>query len=428
MALVDRFKSAWNAFKKPIEEGEEYYIQSSGHSSYRKPDRVLLNPSSEKTIVAAVYNRIAMDVSTISVIHCRVDENGKFKEKIDSKLNRCLTLRPNIDQSAAAFLQDAVLTMLDNGTVAIVPVDTTVNINNSEDFDILSLRAGIVREWYPRYVKVDLYNDRTGQREDIVLPKETVAIAENPFYSVMNEPNSTFKRLVNKLNLLDAVDRQLGSGKLDLIIQVPYSTKNQLRMDLAEQRRATIEKQLEESKYGIAYLDGTEKIVQLNRSVENKLMEQVEYLTTMMYSQTGMSEEILNGTASADAMTNYYSRTVEPILSSITDAMKWSFLTPTARTQGQSIIGIRDPFKLISADKMADIADKFTRNEVLSSNEVRTIVGLKPVDDARADELRNKNLKTSDTTGGTDSSVETSENENENNASISNLLSNNSTK
>lgn len=409
--LRDRFKSAWNAFSDPRTDEAEVLGDSSVYSSYYRPDRVLLSPTNERTTISAIYNRLATDVSQINILHCRVDDNGNYKETINSRLNKCLNLRANIDQSSRAFIHDATLTMLDEGHVAMVPVDTSTSIKNSESFDIWSMRAGTIVEWFPRDVRVRLYNDRTGQKEDLILPKETVAIAENPFYSVMNEPNSTYKRLVNKLNLLDVVDRQQGSGKLDLIIQLPYVIKNQTKQDQAESRRKAIEEQLANSKFGIAYTDGTEKITQLNRSVENKLMDQVEYLTSLMFSQLGLTQEILDGTADESVMTNYYYRTIEPILSALIDAMKWSFLTETARSQGQSIIGIRDPFKLVSVDKIADIADKFTRNEILSSNELRTVIGRKPVDDARADELRNKNLKTADTTGGEGGAVTVSETE-----------------
>lgn len=401
MPLVDRFKSAWNAFKDPelLTQPKEAI---GGYSSFYRPDRFLLSRGNERTTIASIYNRLSLDVSQIDIMHCRLDENGNYKESISSSLNNCLSIRANIDQSARAFVQDAVLTMLDQGTVAMVAVDTTSSIRDTEAFDVKSIRAGTIVEWYPRYVGVRLYNDRTGQQEDIVLPKETVAIAENPFYAVMNEPNSTYKRLVSKLNLLDVVDRQQGSGKLDLIIQLPYVLKGQAKREQAEIRKKDIETQLADSKFGIAYTDATERITQLNRPIENKLMDQIQYLTDLMFSQLSLTQDILDGTASEDTMTNYYSRTVTPILTAITDAMTWAWLTQTARTQGQAIIGVRNPFKLVSPGKIADIADKFTRNEVLSSNEVRTMVGYKPVDDDRANELRNKNLKTKDTAGGED--------------------------
>lgn len=401
MPLIDRFKSAWSVFKDPelITQPRAFY---GGSSSFYRPDRALLSSTNERTTIASIYNRIAIDASQYDIMHCRLDENGNFREMIDSNLNKCLTVRANIDQSARAFIQDSVLTMLDAGTIALVPVDTTTSIKDSESFDVSSIRAGKIIEWYPRHVCVRLYNDRTGQQEDLILPKETVAIAENPFYTVMNEPNSTYKRLVNKLNLLDVVDRQQGSGKLDLIIQLPYVVRGEVKREQAAQRKRDIEDQLANSKFGIAYTDATERITQLNRSVENKLMDQIQYLTDLMFSQLSLTQEILDGTADETVMTNYYNRTVGPILTSITDAMRWAFLTKTARTQGQSIIGIRNPFKLVSPDKIPDLADKLTRNEVLSSNEVRTLVGYKPVNDSRADELRNKNLKAQNTTGGGD--------------------------
>lgn len=405
--LRDRFKSAWNAFREPVKDIPSIYQSGVITSSYNRPDRVLLNVNNERTTIASIYNRLAMDVAQINIMHCRIDANGNYKETINSKLNKCLTIRANIDQSAAAFVQDAVLIMLDEGSVALVPIDTSTSIRNSESFDIWSIRAGRIVEWYPRDVRVRLYNDRTGQQEDIVLPKETIAIAENPFYSVMNEPNSTYKRLVNKLNLLDVVDRQQGSGKLDLIIQLPYVIKGEAKREQAEKRKKDIEDQLANSKFGIAYTDGTEKITQLNRSVENNLMEQVQYLTELMFSQLGLTQAILDGTASEQEMTNYYNRTVSQLLKALTDAMKWAFLTDTARSQGQSILGIRNPFNLVPASEIANIADKFTRNEILSSNEVRTIIGYRPVDDERANELRNKNLKTSDSGGAGDDAPST---------------------
>lgn len=406
--LRDRFKSAWNAFREPQKDIPAIYQSGVITSSYNRPDRVLLNVNNERTTIASIYNRLAMDVAQINIMHCRIDENGNYKETINSKLNKCLSIRANIDQSAAAFIQDAVLIMLDEGSVALVPIDTSTSIRNSESFDIWSIRAGRIIEWYPRDVRVRLYNDRTGQQEDIVLPKETIAIAENPFYSVMNEPNSTYKRLVNKLNLLDVVDRQQGSGKLDLIIQLPYVIKGEAKREQAEKRKKDIEDQLANSKFGIAYTDGTEKITQLNRSVENNLMEQVQYLTELMFSQLGLTQAILDGTASEQEMTNYYNRTVSQLLKALTDAMKWAFLTDTARSQGQSILGIRNPFNLVPASEIANIADKFTRNEILSSNEVRTIIGYRPVDDERANELRNKNLKTSDSGGSGEDAPSTS--------------------
>lgn len=392
MALNERLQHAWNAFlnKDPTVE-YEYVTQVS---SYR-PDRVKPKMGHERTIITSVYNRIALDVAAINIQHVRLDENGRFNEIIESGLNECLNLNANIDQTGRAFIQDVVMSMMDEGVVAIVPVDTTLDPNITGGYDINSLRTGKIIEWRPAHVKVRLYNDRTGILEEVLLPKNNVAIIENPLYAVLNEPNSTMQRLIRKLSLLDFVDEQSGSGKLDLIIQLPYIVKSQARKDQADKRRKDIEDQLAGSKYGIAYIDGTEKVTQLNRPLENNLMKQVEYLTSMLYSQLGITQSILDGTANELTMLNYYSRTIEPILSSIVDEVKRKFLTKTARAQRQSIMFFRDPFKLVPVKELAEITDKFTRNEIASSNEMRQVIGWKPSDDPSADELRNKNLNRS---------------------------------
>ena len=389
IAINSRFKNAWNAFfnKNPIPTNASYY-----GGSYYRPDRVRLSRGNERSIVTAIFNRIALDVSSIDVRHCRLDENDRLLDYIDSKLDLCLSLEANVDQTSRAFFQDVIMSMFDEGSVVIVPVETINDPIKTDSYDILSLRTGKVTAWYPDQVRVEVYNDRTGRKEEITLPKRMVAIIENPLYSIMNEPNSILQRLVRKLNLLDAIDEQSGSGKLDLIIQLPYIVKSQSRKDQAEQRRKDIETQLNGSKYGIAYTDGTEKITQLNRPVENNLLKQIEFLTSMLYSQLGITQGVLDGTADDKTMTNYYSRTVEPIISAVVDEMKRKFLTKTARSQKQTILFFRDPFKLVPVDKLADIADKFTRNEILSSNEIRGIVGRKPSDDPRADMLINSNL------------------------------------
>lgn len=384
-----RVRSAWNAFLN--RDPTEPYRQNVGVSYSYRPDRPRFTRGNEKSIVTSVYNRIALDASAISIQHVRLDENGRFLETIDSGLNNCLNLEANIDQTGRAFLQDVVMSMFDEGCVAIVPVDTTSNPETGS-FDIKTMRTGKIVEWYPRHVKVKVYNDRTGQKEDLILPKETVAIIENPLYAVINEPNSTMQRLIRKLNLLDVVDEQSSSGKLDLIIQLPYIIKTEARRQQAENRRKDIENQLAGSKYGIAYTDGTERITQLNRSVENNLLKQIEYLTNMVYSQLGITTTILDGTADDKTMLNYNNRTIEPIVSAIADAMKRVFLTKTARTQRQSIEYFQDPFKLVPVSDLAEIADKFTRNEIMTSNEIRQIVGMKPSDDPKADELRNSNI------------------------------------
>ena len=385
--LSERIKRGWNAFvnnKDPSFYGE--------HSSYIRPDRVRMTRGNERSIVTAIYNRIAMDVSSMSIQHVRIDENDQFVEELDSDLNNIFKLEANIDQTGRGFIQDAVMSMFDEGCVALVPVDTDRNPNDTDSYKIYTMRTGQIVEWRPSSVKVKVYNDRTGEKEEIYMPKSDVAIIENPFYAIMNERNSTLQRLIHKLTLLDIIDEQQGSGKLDLIIQLPYTVKSEARKNYAEQRRKDIEVQLSNSKYGIAYTDSTEHITQLNRPVENTLMTQIEYLTKLLYSQLGLTEEIMNGSANEEVMLNYYNRTVEPILSAFADEMKRKFLTKTARTQKQSIMFFRDPFKLVPVSKLADIADKFTRNEILSTNEVRGIIGFKPSDDPSADELRNKNM------------------------------------
>ena len=382
-----RIKKAWNAFMNRDNTVNEY-----SYGSYYRPDRIRLTRGNERSIITAIINKIALDIASLDIMHCRLDDNDRFKEVIKGNLNNCLTLEANLDQSYRAFFQDIVMTMFDEGCVAVVPVDTTTNPDESDSFEILTMRAGRITDWFPSHVRVSLYNERKGIREEIVIPKSKVAIIENPLYAVMNEPNSTLQRLARKLILLDSIDEQSGSGKLDLIIQLPYTVKSQARKDQANERRAEIERQLRGSKYGIAYTDGTEKITQLNRPVENNLMKQIEYLTSMLYSQLGISQAVLDGTADEKVMNNYYTRTIEPIANSIVDEMNRKFISKTARTQGQKILYFRDPFKLIPISQIAEIADKFTRNEILSSNEIRQIVGRKPSSDPKADELRNSNI------------------------------------
>ncbi len=394
LTLTTRVKNAWNTFlnKNPI-NNDNYYA-----GSYYRPDRVRLTRGNERSIVTSIFNRIALDIASLDICHCRLDENDRFKSVINSSLNNCLTLEANIDQTSRAFYQDIVLSMFDEGCVAVVPVDTIGNPNEPGSTDIITMRTGKIITWYPTYVTVELYNDRTGKKEQIDLPKSSIAIIENPLYSIMNEPNSTLQRLIRKLVLLDSIDEQSGSGKLDLIIQLPYIVKSELRRQQAEQRRRDIEKQLSGSKYGIAYTDGTEKITQLNRPIENNLMKQIEYLTSMLYSQLGITQAVMDGTADEKTMINYYSRTIEPIASVLVDEFKRKFLTKTARTQGQSILFFRDPFKLVPVSQMGDLADKFTRNEILSSNEVRQVIGRKPSDDPKADQLVNSNINQSNET------------------------------
>ena len=391
-SLLSRAKRAWNVFLNRDPTSNRFY---NGISSYYRPDRIRLSRGNDRTIVTSVYNRIAMDVAAIDIFHVRLDDNNRYVETVDSGLNNCLSLEANIDQTGRAFIQDVVMSMFDEGSVAIVPVDTIGNPNLTESYKIETLRAGKIVQWFPRSIKVELYNDRSGKKEEITVLKKNVAIIENPLYSVMNEPNSTMQRLLRKLNLLDVIDEQNSSGKLDLIIQLPYIIKTEARRAQAEQRRKDIEDQLAGSKYGIAYTDGTEHITQLNRPVENRLMSQIEYLTSMLYSQLGITQGVLDGSADEKTMLNYYNRTIEPILSAITGEMKRKFLTKTARSQRQSVMFFRDPFKLVPVSEIAEIADKMTRNEIMSSNEIRQIIGMKPSDDPAADELRNKNLNVS---------------------------------
>lgn len=388
MSFGSRLKHAWNAFTGNI----QINYRDLGMSYPYRADRPRMSRGNERSIVTSVYNRIALDVAALNVQHVRLDENGRFLSVIDDGLNNCLTLEANVDQTARSFIQDVVISMFDEGSVAIVPVDTTTDLNVSGSYDIQSLRVGQILNWYPQYIRTRVYNEQTGRKEDIVVPKSAVAIIENPLYAVINEPNSTMQRLIRKLNLLDVIDEQSGSGKLDLIIQLPYVIKTEARRQQAENRRKDIESQLSGSKYGIAYTDGTEHITQLNRSVNNNLMSQIEYLTSMLYSQLGITQSILDGTADEKTMLNYNNRTIEPIISAIVDEMKRKFLTKTARSQRQSISFFRDPFKLVPVNEIAEIADKFTRNEIMTSNEIRQVVGMKPSDDPRADELRNKNL------------------------------------
>ena len=389
MGLFDRIQRGCNAFRNR-DPTQDY--RDMGISYYNRPDRLQFTRGNERSIVTSVFNRIALDVSAVSIQHVRLDDNGRFLNVIDSGLNSCLSLSANTDQTGRAFLQDVVASMLDEGCVALVPTDTSANPNITDSYEIETMRVGKIIQWRPQHVQVRLYNERNGKKEEIWLPKKAVAIVENPLYAVMNEPNSTMQRLMRKLALLDVTDEQTASGKLDLIIQLPYVIKTDARRKQAEERRKDIEMQLAGSKYGIAYTDGTERITQLNRSVENNLMKQIEYLTNMLYSQLGITQTILDGTADDKTMLNYYSRTIEPIVSAIVDEMKRKFLTQTARTQRQSILFFRDPFKLVPVNDIAEIADKFTRNEIMTSNEIRQIIGMKPADDPKADELRNSNI------------------------------------
>lgn len=391
--LMERFKNGWNAFLN--KDSTEYrYVDIGGGYSYR-PDRPRRIRGSERSIVNSIYNRIALDVAATNIQHVRTNQNGQFTDTMKSGLNECLTVSANIDQTGRAFIQDVVQSMCDEGSVAIVPVDATANPMYTDSYEINSLRVGKIVDWHPRHVRVRVYNDRTGNQEEITLPKSMVAIIENPLYQIMNEPNSTLQRLLRKLALLDAIDEQTSSGKLDMIIQLPYVIKSQARREQAEQRRKDIEVQLTGSKYGIAYIDGTEKVTQLNKSLENNLLQQIQYLNDQVFFQLGITNEVLNGTANEQTMLNYYNRTIEPFLAAITGEFKRKFLSKTARTQGQSIIYYRDPFKLVPVSQIAEIADKFTRNEIASTNEMRSVIGWKPSDDPRADELRNKNLNQS---------------------------------
>lgn len=389
MDLITRIQRGWNAFRNR-DPTIEY--KDIGASYYARPDRPRFTRGNERSIVTSVLNRIALDASAINIQHVRLDDNNRFLSTINSGLNNCLNLSANLDQTGRAFIQDAVASMLDEGCVALVPIDTSENPETTDSYEIGTMRVGKIVEWYPLHVKVNVYNERTGKKEDIRISKRNVAIIENPLYAVMNESNSTMQRLVRKLGLLDVTDEQTASGKLDLIIQLPYIIKTEARKQQAEQRRKDIEMQLANSKYGIAYTDGTEHITQLNRSVENNLMKQVEYLTNMFYSQLGITQSILDGTADEKTMLNYYSRTIEPIVSAIVDELKRKFITKTARSQKQSIMFFRDPFKLVPVNDIAEIADKFTRNEIMTSNEIRQAVGMKPSDDPDADRLKNSNI------------------------------------
>lgn len=390
--ILTRIRNAWNVFRY----GERFYqYQDLGVGYGYRPDRIQMLLTSERQMIASVYNRIGIDAAAININHVRLDENNKFIDIIDSSLNNCLNVEANIDQTGRAFIQDVVMSMCDEGSVAIVPVDTTVSPRVSGSYEILTMRTGRIIQWWPEHVEVEVYNRKTGQKENIVVSKTEVAIVENPLYAVMNQPNSTLQRLIDKINLLDVIDTQSGSGRLDLIFQLPYVIKTLARQKQAEVRRDQLEEQLMNSRYGIAYIDGTEKITQLNRPAENNLMQQIEYLTSMLWSQLGLTKEIFEGTADEPTMINYYNRTIEPILSAICGSMIKTFLTRTARSQGQSIIPIRNPFRLVTTDQLAEISDKFTRNEILSPNDIRAIIGLKPSSDPKADELRNRNISQS---------------------------------
>lgn len=390
MSLGSRLKHAWNIFRN--KDSPEFLIPDIGKGYGYRYDRIRLTRGNERSIVTAIYNRIAIDVASIAINHVRLDEDGFFSEVINSGLNNCLTLEANLDQTGRAFIHDVVMSMLDEGCVAIAPVDTSFNPKVTGSYDIDSMRTGKILDWYPSHVRVRIYDERCGEKRDIVVPKKIISIIENPLYAVINEPNSTMQRLIRKLNLLDIIDEQSGSGKLDLIIQLPYIIKSEARRKQAEQRRKDIEDQLSGTKYGIAYTDGTEHITQLNRPVENNLMKQIEFLTSMLYSQLGITQSILDGTADDKTKLNYFNQTIEPIISAIVDEMRRKFLTKTARTKGQSIEYFRDPFKNISVNEMPEMADKLTRNEIMTSNEIRQKMGMKPSDDPGADELRNKNV------------------------------------
>lgn len=401
MGFLDRLRHAWNAFAEygndpPFNSGYYYpKYQDLGMVSTYRPDRVYFTRGQERSLVSTVYNRIAMDVASVDIKHVKIDESGRYLSDVDSGLNECLNFQSNKDQTARAFIQDIVMSLFDEGCVAVLPIDTSINPDKTSSYDILTMRVGKIMQWYPDYVTVEVYNDRVGRKEQITVPKKTTAIIENPLYAIMNEPNSVLQRLITKFNLLDAIDAQSGSGKLDLIVQLPYVIKTDMRREQAEKRRLDIETQLSSSKYGIAYTDGTEKITQLNRPVENNLMSQIQYLTSMLFSQLGITQSILDGTADEKTMLNYMSRTIKPILRAITEEMGRKFITKTGRSQGQRIMYFNNPFELIPVSNLADLADKFTRNEIMSPNEVRQIVGLKPVRSEKADELRNRNLNES---------------------------------
>ena len=389
MEIFDRIQHAWNAF---MNKDPTYNYQGAGMGYSYRPDRPRLTRGNERSIINSIFNKIALDVASIDIVHCKLDENNRYIETIDSGLNNCLTLEANIDQTGRAFIQDVVMSMLDEGSVAIVPVDTTINPKDTNSYDIVSMRTGKILAWYPEHVRVQLYNEKTGKKEELILPKKTVGIIENPLYTVINEQNSTMQRLKRKLALLDMVDEQNSSGKLDLIIQLPYVVKSDARRQQAEKRRKDIEMQLVGSKYGIAYTDGTERITQLNRPIDNNLFAQVESLTSMLYSQLGITQSVLDGTADEKTMLNYYNRSIAPFVDAIVDELKRKFLSKTARTRKQSIQAFRDPFKLVPVNELAEIADKFTRNEILSSNEIRQIIGRKPSKDPKADQLVNSNI------------------------------------
>ena len=389
MGLGERLKHGWNAFMNPLET----YRYDYGRSSYINPNRVRMTTGNERSIVMPVYNRIALDVAALDIKHVKMDDtNERFKEVVEDGLNNCLSLQPNKDQISNAFIQDVVLSLFDEGAVAIIPTDTTINPKKSEGFDVNEMKVAKIIQWFPDHVKVRIYNDKTGDKQEMTFPKSMVAIVENPFYVVMNEPNSVAKRLIRKLNILDVIDEQSGSGKLDMIIQLPGVIKSEARRKAADDRRKDITDQLTGSKYGIAYIDGTEKIVQLNRSLENNLLNQITFLTSMLYSQLGITEEILKGTADPQTMLNYHNNTVVPVITAIVKSMQCKFISKNARTRHHAIMYFKDPFKSTPVDKIAELADKFTRNEIASSNEMRSTIGWRPVDDPRADELRNKNL------------------------------------
>lgn len=389
---------AWNAFSN-WEQRSPNLSQQYGLTQSFRPDRNSLRITNERSIIASILTRMAMDVASIDLLHVRLDEDKRFLEEIDSGLNNCLTVEANLDQAARAFRQDIAQTLFDEGVAAIVPVDTTLNPNVTGGYDILTLRVGKITEWMPKHIKVDLYNEEKGKRQQIVIPKKMAAIVENPLYSVMNEPNSTLQRLIRALNTMDTMDEKNAQGKLDLIIQLPYTIKSEARQQQAEKRRKDIEFQLTGSKYGIAYTDATEKVTQLNRPVENNLLQKVEYLTKMLYSQLGLTEEIMSGTADERAMLNYNNRTIEPVVTAIVEAMRRTFLTKTARSQRQSIVATRNPFRLVPVDQIAEIADKFTRNEIMTANEIRSVIGMRPADDPKADELRNSNMPQEEDSG-----------------------------
>lgn len=393
MGFTERLTHAWNAFtsNEKKDHYEPWQMSGASYGSIR-PDRVRLRAGSDKSIISSIYTRLAIDIAAVQMQHVKIDQNGRFKETVNSYLNDCLTLEANIDQGSRAFMQDAAMTLFDKGAIAICPIDTDINPEVSMAFDIKTMRIGEVTEWYSETVKVSVYNQNTGRREDLVLPKKMVAIVENPLYTVMNETNSTLQRLIRKLALLDSIDEQAGSGKLDLIIQLPYVIKSEARKKQAEMRRADIEEQLKGSKYGIAYTDGTERITQLNRPAENNMHKQVETLTAQLYAQLGLTEDVFNGTANEQTMLNYFNRTIEPILSAITQAMQRTFLSKTARTKGHSIMFFRDPFKLMPADQIAELGDKMIRNQIMTPNEIRGLYGMKPAEDPKADQLNNPNV------------------------------------